>query len=147
MSGYQDDLPLVLYGAGRAAKWEKSLAEKSTKSKCVCFVDADSSKQGTNYLGLPVLSMADAIGQYGKFNIYVTLSPPIRYEIFDYLIQWNIQKEQIINYMEEYFGCASIETEMQLVENGIAFCCTCIDGGALSPITKWWGGGGRDYSA
>lgn len=99
------DLPLALYGAGKNAAIEKAAVEKSGYDP-VCFIDADVSKQGCEYLGLPVLSLNEAKRKYGQFNLHVTVGISARFDIFEYLLQQGIQKEKILNYetYERYIG-------------------------------------------
>ena len=119
------NLPLAFYGAGRQAPIEKQIIEV-LGLKAVCFIDQDTSKQGKDYLGLPILSLDEAKVKYGAFgfNLCITLKEK-RMEIFSYLIQQGIRKERIINdeLFEEYMGCEYLEMYLTVNESKFNFCC------------------------
>ncbi|MDR1559957.1 MAG: hypothetical protein LBS84_09730 [Clostridiales bacterium] len=58
---------MIFYGAG--ARAAEILAADPLRNG-VCFADADTSKQGGIYLGLPVLSPEDALAKYELADIY-----------------------------------------------------------------------------
>jgi len=101
-----NDLPLVLYGAGRRAPLGVSIMKNFGLSP-ICICDADTDKQDTEYLGLPVLSIAEAFKRYGKFNVFVTVGNELKYSAFDSLLEYGIDKNRILNYVskERYRGC------------------------------------------
>jgi SAM-dependent methyltransferase len=96
-------LPLVLYGAGKAAINEIKTLKKKEKN-IVCFCDKDTSKQGTVYLGLPVFSIEQIREKYAEFNIYITVGRWSKFSVFEYLVNMGIKEERILNYKkdEEY---------------------------------------------
>ena len=59
MSILNNELPLLYYGAGRAAEF------KIKSEGGICFVDRDVSKHGKTHSGLPVLSLDEAKKRYG----------------------------------------------------------------------------------
>ena len=120
--------PLVLYGAGRNAETEKATLEESGEKCFVCFIDADAQKQGTEFLGLPIFSLDEAMAKYGKFNIYVTVAKPLRFEIFAQLMQQGIARENILNYEEIQLGCPEIESGLVAAVEGLMFCCRIKNG-------------------
>jgi pyruvate-formate lyase-activating enzyme len=98
--------PVVFYGAGEHPA--KVLGENPVIQECppppaleegVCFVDSNIAKQGTTYLGLPVLSLDTALSQYSDASFYLTVGDVMaRYEICSCLTDKGIEAARIINY-------------------------------------------------
>ena len=103
---HNDNLPLVFYGAGKNA--QKTINNDSLSDyKPVCFCDVDKIKQGTSYMGLPVLSLEKVREKYGNdFNLYLTMTKPLKYHVVNYLLAAGITKKQIINfesYVQDFY--------------------------------------------
>ena len=97
-----DNLPLVLYGAGNNAKKEK-IVDKLSELNPVCFCDVDKEKQGSPYLGLPVFSLKEIREKYGNaFLLYLTMGQPLKSYVTDFLLANGIDKEQITNYEDDF---------------------------------------------
>ena len=89
---------LALYGAGKNVITEL-IDGKLWGLNPVCFCDADESKQGTMYIGLPVLSFDQVLCEFGKeTSFYITLDIPLKFDVQEYLINQGVEKERIINY-------------------------------------------------
>ena len=118
------DFPAVLYGAGGYAVYEKQQAEQSG-IKPLCFVDADTEKQGRSYLGLPVISLEQAKERYGDFLVHITTDMHLRREIFEYLVRQGIKAERILNYveMEECLGCTELDSKLHADSSSLFTCC------------------------
>ncbi|WP_312562890.1 methyltransferase domain-containing protein [Anaerospora sp.] len=123
---------LILYGAGKNAVKEIEKVRKDGYLP-ICFCDADATKQGSVYLGLPVRSLAEVKVKYRDFFLWVTLADENKYDVFDYLIHQGIQRDQIVNYevnkllekvkldFEEYKNPSRLELEQireELIVNG-----------------------------
>ena len=92
----KNDLPVILYGAGRKAAEEIDKIKRELNP--VCFCDANKNKQGTEYLGFPVLSIDEAIIKFGGgYNIYLTISNRFKHNAIEYLLDKGIDKERILN--------------------------------------------------
>jgi len=105
------DLPLVLYGAGNNAVNVIEVVKK-TGMMPICFCDSDVTKHGSAYLGLPVMSLEQALGKYKDF--YICATPDIidvKYEIVKYLLEHGINIERIlINFdIDRYSDCHLVE--------------------------------------
>jgi hypothetical protein len=137
---------IVLYGAGRDS-YSYMPKLMSEGYSIICFCDTDKRKWGGSHLGLPVMCIEEAIARYGKFNIYVTLSPQYRYEVFEYLASLGIRSEHIVNFEKytRYIGCTDLETTMVVNEEWIAYCCArhstpptvTFDGNAESVVDRF----------
>ena len=116
-------LPLILYGAGQNAIKELELIRSNGMSP-LCFCDSDAKKQGTIYLGLPVISLEQTIKKYKDFEVYLTPSLTIiKREIIDNLTKHGIKIERIINCEEEHYkGCRFLESHMEAYTSKIAIC-------------------------
>jgi pyruvate-formate lyase-activating enzyme len=131
-----NNMTIILYGAGRAAENELN-AVKESGGNPVCFVDTDVDKQGNYHLGLPVISLVDAKEKYGEFNVHVTIAFPARLEVFEYLIQQGISKQRILNYVEYYRGCHQIESALLVSDIALWFCSKNRNGSRISERVSW----------
>lgn len=109
---------IIFYGAGEHAA--KILGDNpSVKvsppplAKGVCFADADVNKQGSVYLGLPVVSLETALAEYDCADIYITVADgEINHSVCGRLIQMGVDEKRIINgarlscpYLENFIVC------------------------------------------
>ena len=122
------NLPVVLYGAGSRAAFEKKQAELYGLNPA-CFVDADVRKQGGVCCGLPVLSLKQVKGKYGEFYVYLTPGWEKHREIFDCLIEQGIKQERILNYseMEKCLGCEELDSSLYAYSSSLISCCRSND--------------------
>jgi len=137
-----NNLPIALYGAGRQALWEKKYVESVIGrggGNIMCFIDADVNKQGTQYLGLPVLSYKEAKSKYGDFCIYVTLGNNLKYAVMNDLLNLGFEKEKILNYeeREQYVGCPMLESQLCIDDAGLICCCHVNEVMNKPPFIKW----------
>jgi len=120
---------VVLYGAGEyAATMCKRAKAEVAPREVVAFVDGDCFKQGHTYLGLPVLSYADAIAKFGNVDFYVTANERTAPEIIGFLLENGITPDRIVNYepVEKRLGCPWVETYLGLQPEGgniVMQCC------------------------
>jgi pyruvate-formate lyase-activating enzyme len=129
-----DNRKLVFYGAGEDAelKHEFSLSRIGDREP-VAFCDRALHKQGKTFLGLPVMSFADARKQFGDFDIYITANWQHAPNIIGFLLENGVNPERIVNYepVEKRSGCAVIESWITLSFSGdhLEFTYCCIFGG------------------
>ena len=136
-----NNLPITLYGAGRQAASAKKYVESviDDGNNIICFIDADVSKRGKQYLGLPILSYEDAKNKFGDFCIYITTATKLKYSIINELVDWGFEKEKILNYeeCEQYTSCSMLESQLIIEERCLFFCCRVNETMNSSPIIKW----------
>jgi len=134
------DRKVVFYGAGENAEIKHNFTLKRIGARePVAFCDRDPRKQGRHFLGLPVVSFADAKTQFGNFDVYVTANEKYAPGIIDYLLKNDLRPENIINYepVGERKGCASLDSDMTLIFSGdhLEFYHCCI-GGKLATFSE-----------
>ncbi len=123
---------IIFYGAGRQAQYLFS-GSINTYNRFpipdlkdgVCFADADERKYASLFLGLPVMSIAQALEQFPDANIYVSLAFPAKYAVFGYLTeQLHIPAERILNFepVEKYASCEYLQGYLLIQNNGLGFC-------------------------
>jgi hypothetical protein len=116
-----DNRKLVFYGAGEDAelKHEFSLSRIGDREP-VAFCDRALHKQGKTFLGLPVMSFADAEKQFGNFDVYITANERNAPDIIGFLLENGACPERILNYepVEKRSGCATIESWIYLLFSG-----------------------------
>jgi MoaA/NifB/PqqE/SkfB family radical SAM enzyme len=126
---------LVFYGAGEYAmlthKW--TLARVAGREP-VAFCDGDPHKQGKKFLGLPVMSFAEAKKRFGDLDVYVTANERNAPDIIGFLLETGVGPERILNYepVEKRLGCSYLEALLLLQFNGSAVSvkiCDCISEG------------------
>lgn len=123
------DIPVILYGAGRLASSAYSLLK--SKYNIVCLADGDICKHGIQYsfpdnVSLPVLSLTSAVKQYPAAKLWITPSPPVKYEIIYTLMHdFNIEKEKIINFepVTKRISCTPAEEMLVFADGHIQTCC------------------------
>lgn len=111
---------IIFYGAGEHAA--KTLGKKPEIKTIpappalehgVCFADIDVKKQGTTYLGLPVVSVEMALEEYESANIYITIGDyKTNHNVSLHLIKMGVDPHRIINrvrlschYLENFVVC------------------------------------------
>ncbi|GHV28412.1 hypothetical protein FACS1894167_05340 [Synergistales bacterium] len=120
---------LILYGAGKYAAYAMDEVDVYRKKgfEPVCFCDKDTQKQGTYYLGLPVLSLEQALSKYDDYFIFVTLCPGnVKFEVFHGLTEkFGIMKERILNFEEsrKYLSCYDLQYNMVISDTELFWCC------------------------
>jgi len=126
---------VVFYGAGEHAMLthKLTLAHASGWTP-VAFCDRDTYKQGKHFLGLPVLSFADAKEKFGNFDVFVTANERNAPDIIGYLLENGVKPESILNYesVEKRMGCSYLEAVLLLQFNGgfvSVKICDCISEG------------------
>ena len=112
---------IVFYGAGENVQHiygvlspsSRLIAAPPSLERGLCFADTDRNKVGTTYLGLPVLSVDEAITKHPEAKFYVTLGKNDKYNIFHILAkEKNIATERIIGYVpvEKRISCIGDNT-------------------------------------
>jgi hypothetical protein len=104
---------VVFYGAGENAEIKhKFTLSRIGERQAIAFCDRAPYKQGKNFLGLPVMSFADAEKQFGDFDVYVTANERSAPDIIGFLLENGVDHERILNYepIEKRLGCATIES-------------------------------------
>ena len=139
------DLPVILYGAGGRAEYEKEQAE-NLGLKIACFVDADPKKQGRSYLDLPILSLAQAKDRHGKFYVYLTPTIEKHGEIIEYLLKNGIKQEFIINAAEECHGCRDLDSKLNVFDLFLYSCCQ-VNESMNDPPRVYWENSGWDMES
>jgi hypothetical protein len=133
------DKKVVFYGAGGNAEIKhKFTLSRIGERQAVAFCDRDPYKQGKSFIGLPVMSFADAEKQFGDFDVYVTANKRNAPSIIGFLLENGVSPERIVNYepIEKRSGCASIESRILLIFSGsyLEFIyCGCVGVGARFP--------------
>jgi pyruvate-formate lyase-activating enzyme len=141
-----DSRKVVFYGAGENAEIRHKFTLKRVGDRePVAFCDRDPHKRGRPFLGLPVMSFAEATERFGVFDIYVTVNERHAPDIIGYLLENGVQPERIINYepVERRKGCTTLDSEMLLIfsKDHLEFyhCCVASRSGAFllsaKPVT------------
>jgi pyruvate-formate lyase-activating enzyme len=109
--------PVIFYGAGETAAkilGEKSVAEPTPPllERGVCFADDDTSKHGTLYLGLPVVSIETALAGQNDAIVYITVGDSVNHSVYRRLIAMGVSSNRIENgtrlscpYLENFVVC------------------------------------------
>lgn len=120
MSGAQ----VVFFGAGYHAGMV--FGELSKTYAPVAFADNDAKKQGTCFMGLPVLSLDEIETRYPGCRFFVTVNELTKPDIITSLIVRGVTTSRIINYEESkrYKSCNYLETLMYYYESDLYFCCS-----------------------
>jgi MoaA/NifB/PqqE/SkfB family radical SAM enzyme len=128
---------VILYGASENALLTHKLTmTRIGEREPVAFCDRDPHKQGKRFLGLPIVSFAEAKGLFGDFDIYVTANERHAPDIIGYLLENGVGHESIINFepVEKRRGCVFLDAVLLLQFNGgfvSVKTCDCIsEGGA-----------------
>ncbi|MGN0401758.1 MAG: radical SAM protein [Acetatifactor sp.] len=112
-------MQVIIYGAGKNAYKLWGDTDKTSKemqeifSNAVAFVDSDSNKIGSNYMGLPVMQLNDAVKKYPNAYVYISVwfSEEIYSEILNDLLLAGVDGKKIINcrktcdYLEKFLVC------------------------------------------
>ena len=125
---------LVLYGAGKNVITELT-AGKFWGLNPECFCDTDVKKHGTQYIGLPVISLEKVKKTYGnEAKFYITLDTPLRYDVQEELINQGVDKNRIVNYesVSKYRSCHYLKTWMGVGDYSICSCCR-----SMAPHILW----------
>lgn len=120
---------LVIYGAGNVASFELAIVKKRGLLP-VCFCDVDINKQGAVLSGLPVLSVEQAITQFGEPYFWIPETLQLTHNVIEYLLNdLKIDKKYILNYadFEVYRGCSLLESEIVIKDDFIQLCCSQLD--------------------
>jgi len=122
---YDISAPTLFYGAGeRSGGWVKLLSERFSLYP-TCFIDKDTSKQGTELFGKPILSLKIAVESYPDCNIFISTSQEKWEQIIEELVTTAlVKREQILNFelFKEYRSCFYIEHSVAFHNKSIAFC-------------------------
>lgn len=120
-------MDLILYGAGMQAELDISVLKQAN---ILCFCDADERKQGTSYLGYPVVSIQAAqeiLIQNHKAMVYFTPVQVSAYAIARNLIDNHVfETTRILNTevpLRKYKSCSSLESNLDLDERALNCCC------------------------
>ena len=123
---------LIFYGAGRQAQYLFSGGMTGYQQfpvpsleDGVCFADADKRKYQKHFLGLPVMSIEDALERYPDADIYVALGFPAKYMVFGFLTEeLCISPERILNYeqVEKYASCEYLQGYLLIQREELGFC-------------------------
>jgi len=114
---------IVFYGAGGYA--EDNFESLNQKYAPVAFGDNDPRKQGTQFMGLPVLSLGQLEMDYAGCQYYIT-SDVAKCHIVESLITRGIDPSRIINFEEskKYRSCCHLESQMIINGQFASFCCS-----------------------
>ena len=113
----------IFYGVSRSAEGILNSNKKTspyvnlpTIKNGLCFVDKDIRKIGSSFLGLQILSLQDALNQYPKAEIYLTIkNANVITSVITDLEEYGIGRDSIINlkynkmlscpYIEDFIVC------------------------------------------
>jgi pyruvate-formate lyase-activating enzyme len=115
---------VVFFGAGNYA--ETVFGELSKKYAPVAYGDNDRKKQGTLFMGLPVLSLDEIKSRYPDCRFFITTNECIMPSVSTSLVDGGIAPSRIINYEESkrYKSCIWLETTLRFNPLHLAFCCS-----------------------
>lgn len=85
---------IIFYGAGRNA-CEKFDIWVKKGLKPVCFSDADPTKHYTQFMGIEILPLIEAVKKYSDYKLYCTQISESLYEVQKFLFSVGIPKERI----------------------------------------------------
>jgi len=118
------ETPVVFFGAGpHALMFFEGLARQYSP---VAFGDNDTKKQGTCFLGLPVLSLGEIEVRYPGCRFLVTVNDLTKPFVVTSLIDAGVAPSRIINYVEykRYRSCIYLETQLRYNKSQMQFCCS-----------------------
>jgi hypothetical protein len=125
---------VMFYGAGDYAEISHKFALKNIGLRePLGFCDRDPNKQGKLFLGLPVMTFADAKVRFGEFDVYVTANWRNAPSIIAFLMKNGVSPENIINYepVEERLGCFPLDSVMSIFFSDhhmkFLYCCYTFD--------------------
>jgi len=115
---------VVFFGAGYHARM--IFRELSKQYSPVAFGDNDPKKQGTTFIGLPVLALNEIETLYPSCLFFVTVNELTKPAVITSLIDRGVVPSRIINYEDSmrYKSCIFLETFMYYCDNGLEFCCS-----------------------
>lgn len=85
---------ILFYGAGQNARENFSTWVKEGLNP-VCFSDSDITKHYTQFMGLEILPLIEAINQYPDYELYCTQAPASLYDVRKFLLSVGIPEERI----------------------------------------------------
>jgi hypothetical protein len=118
------EVRVVFFGAGYHARMVfDELAKEYTP---VAFGDNDAKKQGTRFMGLPVLSLGEIGARHPGCQFYVTVNELTKPAVVTSLIEGGVAPSRIINYekSKKYKSCVFLETFMYYCQRDLSFCCS-----------------------
>ncbi len=119
----KNDCDVVLWGASKYAASVFDDLYKKYRPKA--FGDNDPTKQGSNFLGLPVLSMDEITSRYPGCEIYITANETIKFDVINSLLDKGVDADRILNYEQtkRYKSCRFLESNLFYRLKDLAFCC------------------------
>jgi len=119
---------VVFFGAGGYAR--ELFGELNKEYAPVAYGDNDPKKQGTSFMGLPVLSLEQTETRHPGCRYYITVDFGAKPYVTESLIAGGVDRYRIINFEEykRYRSCWQLETCMYYylmqTQRNLAFCCS-----------------------
>jgi pyruvate-formate lyase-activating enzyme len=115
---------VVFFGASNYA--ETVFGDLNKKYAPVAYGDNDPKKQGTRFMGLPVLSLREIEASYPDCRFFITTSECIMPSVMTSLVDGGVAPSRIINFEESkrYKSCIWLETTLRFNPLHLAFCCS-----------------------
>jgi pyruvate-formate lyase-activating enzyme len=119
---------VVFFGAGGYA--ETVFAELNGSYAPVAYGDNDPKKQGTRFMGLPVLSLGEIEAGYPGCRFYLTVDVQAKPYVTESLVTRGVDASRIINFEKynRYKSCWQLERCMYYFlsqfERALTFCCS-----------------------
>ena len=120
-----DKRSIIFYGVSENAKrkFSKWVSEGLVPE---CFADADTNKHYTEFEGIEILPLNEAVNRYPDYSICITHLPQRMLAIRNYLIEKGIPAERIVT-AEPYEyrkGCSWMGKVLVLTDTKVTTCCT-----------------------
>jgi pyruvate-formate lyase-activating enzyme len=135
---------VVFFGAGYYA--QMVFGDLAKKHSPVAYGDNDPKKQGTRFMGLPVLSLDQIEARHPGCLFYVTVNDLTKPAVVTSLLDHGVAPSRIINYVKStrYKSCAYLESLMVYHRKKMFFCCS-VFGQSLSPSIAGHGLAHKDH--
>jgi pyruvate-formate lyase-activating enzyme len=114
---------VVFWGAGKYA--EGVFGALCREHAPVAYGDNDTKKQGTRFMGLPVLSLEGIEASHPGCRFYLTVDRYAKAYIIASLLDRGIDQSRIINFEEfkKYRSCWDIENHLVQTTSKLKYCC------------------------
>lgn len=103
------------------------------------IIDGDNKKHGKMLLGVPILSLQQALERGSEFYIYIA-SRTYKYQMIGNLLVASVSSERIMNFesVERRRSCNYLEGHIVIVDHKLQFCCSDF-GKGKSPYVNYIG--------
>jgi pyruvate-formate lyase-activating enzyme len=132
---------VVFFGAGQYATAVFEALNK--KYAPVAYGDNDKNKQGTRFMGLPVLSLEQAEDRHPNCRFFITVGSQAKPYLMESLVAKGVDRSRIINFEEydRHKSCWWLETRMFYgnIQGSKALSFCCFGGKNHFPHIKWSG--------